>query len=120
MAFTFTFLKLLSLTLSLVTPILLFLSLIIIGLALLAAKKESWRPLDALYWAAITATTVGYGDMRPVKRISRLHSISIAMLGIMFTGVVVSATVSAATTAIELHVNTHPIEKCIDQAIHHE
>ena len=120
MAFTFTFLKLFLLTLSLLTPILLFLSLIIIGLALHTAKKESWSALDALYWAAITATTVGYGDIRPVKRISRLYSIGIAMLGIMFTGVIVSATVSAATKAVDLHMNVQSIEKCLDQSIRHE
>ncbi len=37
---------------------------------------------DALYWAACTLTTVGYGDITPVSSIGRLVSMISAMVGV--------------------------------------
>lgn len=36
---------------------------------------------DALYWATITLTTVGYGDLTPVTKIGRLVSMLSSLLG---------------------------------------
>lgn len=38
-------------------------------------------PLDALYYAIVTATTVGYGDISPVTQQARLFGISVVVLG---------------------------------------
>ena len=48
----------------------------------------------------ITASTVGYGDIRPTQRRSKLLSIMIAIMGIMFTGFIVAVSVNAATAAL--------------------
>ncbi|MBO6082609.1 MAG: two pore domain potassium channel family protein, partial [Bacteroidales bacterium] len=37
---------------------------------------------DALYWATVTLTTVGYGDMVPVTDIGRFVSMLSALLGV--------------------------------------
>ena len=37
---------------------------------------------DAFYWAAITLTTVGYGDLCPVSTMGRTLSIISSLLGI--------------------------------------
>jgi len=38
-------------------------------------------PLDALYYAIVTATTVGYGDITPTSQQARLFGISVVVLG---------------------------------------
>lgn len=49
---------------------------------------------DALYWATVTLTTVGYGDVTPVTNIGRL----ISMLSSLF-GVAIIALPSGVITA---------------------
>jgi len=38
-------------------------------------------PLDALYYAIVTSTTVGYGDITPMTQQARLFGISVVVLG---------------------------------------
>ncbi|WP_096085155.1 potassium channel family protein [Agaribacterium haliotis] len=111
MDFAISFIELLLAFLALLSPILLLLSVLIVAAAFVAKRYEKWSLLNTLYWAAITATTVGYGDMRPLHRPSRIMAVLIAVLGIMFTGVIVSATVSAATHALEIHTDQGTIER---------
>ena len=49
---------------------------------------------DALYWATVTLTTVGYGDMIPVTDVGRL----VSMLSSLF-GVAIIALPSGVITA---------------------
>jgi voltage-gated potassium channel len=74
---------------------------IITLLGQLVGKREGWTRFDSFYWAFITATTVGYGDIRPQSRGSRLISILIAILGLMFTGIVIAVDVQAVTIALK-------------------
>jgi voltage-gated potassium channel len=50
---------------------------------------------DAIYWAVITLTTVGYGDVSPVTWVGKIISIITAFLGVctvaLLTGIVASA-----------------------------
>lgn len=50
---------------------------------------------DAIYWAVITLTTVGYGDVSPVTWVGKVISIVTAFMGVctvaMLTGIVASA-----------------------------
>ena len=50
---------------------------------------------DAIYWAVITLTTVGYGDVSPVTWVGKAISIVTAFMGVctvaMLTGIVASA-----------------------------
>ncbi|WP_370980870.1 potassium channel family protein [Agaribacterium sp. ZY112] len=115
MDFTISFLKMLYIFLSLLSPILIFLSVLILILAFIAGRREGWNFLNTIYWAAITATTVGYGDMRPLKKLSRMIAIAIAILGLMFTGVLVAATVSAATQSLDMHMSEQTIKQIKDK-----
>lgn len=63
--------------------------------------KEGWSSSDSLYWSFITATTVGYGDIRPVQNISRVLSIVIAFLGLTLSGIIIALAVHAGTLALE-------------------
>jgi len=77
----------------------------------LVGRIEKWSHFDALYWSFITATTVGYGDFRPLKKISRILSVLIAFVGVMFTGILIAVTLNAASIALEKHVDKRVIEE---------
>jgi len=115
MEFSITFLKILFWGIYLIAPILLLLGLVIVTLGLVVGRIESWTKFDALYWAFITALTVGYGDIRPKKKSSRILSTMIAIIGIMFAGIVVAITVEATSSAFRLHVSPDVVERIIQK-----
>ncbi len=82
---------------------LLSLTLAILGLGRVAGKIEGWRRFESFYWSFITATTVGYGDLRPEKMSSRAIAIAIAFMGLTMTGIVIAVAVHAATLALTTH-----------------
>ncbi len=99
MEFTLNFLDLFGQAILMLLPFLGFFSLIVVTLGQVVGRIEGWSAFNAFYWSFITAFTVGYGDIRPVRKMSKVLTIIIAMVGIMFTGVVVAITVTAATQA---------------------
>ncbi len=101
---TVTFLKEFFLGLWLTLPMLLTLTLAILGLGRIAGKMEGWARFESFYWSFITATTVGYGDIRPTKRASRVIAIAIAFMGLTMTGIVIAVAVRAGTVALTVHV----------------
>ena len=111
MEFTVTFLRLFFWAMYLVSPLLVFLGVVIIVLGLFVCRIEHWKTFDGVYWSFITATTVGYGDMRPVKKISKLLSVFIAFLGLLFTGIIVAAALQTSSIAFEMHADQHVIQR---------
>jgi voltage-gated potassium channel len=101
MEFTFIFMRLFFEGLAFVGPLLFFLGLFITFLGQIVGRRESWNRFDALYWAFITATTVGYGDIRPMSRLSKSLSVIIALVGMIFTGIMVALAVNAVTFAFK-------------------
>jgi voltage-gated potassium channel Kch len=100
---TTTFLKEFLFDLWLTSPLLLSLAAAITVLGQVAGKKEGWSPFDSFYWSFITATTVGYGDVRPTKGSARILAIMIALAGLTLTGILVAVAVHAATIALAAH-----------------
>jgi voltage-gated potassium channel len=100
---TVTFLKQFVLGLWLTTPLLLTLGTTITLLGQYVGKREGWSRFDSLYWSFITATTVGYGDLRPVRKRPRAIAIMIALLGLTLTGILIAVAVHAATLALAAH-----------------
>ena len=90
MTFTLSFLKTFFIMGYLISPIIGFLFVFIIGLGLFVGRSEEWSKLDSVYYSLITASTVGYGDLRPTQKSTKLASVAIAMLGILLTGIVVA------------------------------
>ena len=111
MEFSFTFLKILLWGLYLVAPVVMLLLTSILGLGLVVGRIELWKKFDSLYWALITALTVGYGDIRPVQRSSRMISIVIGTLGIMLAGILVAITVEATSVAFKEHVDADTLRR---------
>ncbi len=88
-------------------PLLFSMALGIILFGLLVGYRESWGHFDSIYWSFITATTVGYGDIRPLKRLSKTLAIFIALQGMIFTGIMVALAINAAQISFE---KLHPEE----------
>ena len=59
-----------------------------------------------MYHAFINATTVGYGDFQPTKKLSKILSVATAIVGIVFAGIIV---------AIGLHASEHAFKKVYDK-----
>jgi voltage-gated potassium channel len=96
MEFTYQFISFFAIGIKLSLPLLLTMFVFICGLGLVVGRREAWRRGDAVYWAFVTATTVGYGDYRPVQGPSRFFAILIALTGMILTGILVSIAVYAA------------------------
>jgi voltage-gated potassium channel len=82
---------------------------------MIVGLRESWGRFDAVYWAFITATTVGYGDIRPIEPVSKTLSILIALVGMTFTGILVALAVYAATTAMGQQDYVMALKACIEK-----
>ena len=65
------------------------------------ARLEGLDISDGLYFAWVTATTVGYGDISPTSGLSQFVAIFDALLGITLTGIIVSIALSAAKLSIK-------------------
>lgn len=111
MDFTFTFIQIFLWGIYLMAPVIFLMSLIIISLGLIVGRMESWTKSDALYWAFITALTIGYGDIKPLKRRSRILSIILGTFGIMLTGILVAITVEASSDTFQMHVSPEKINE---------
>ena len=54
-----------------------------------------------MYWSFVTATTLGYGDFRPSKKISKALAIVITLTGLVCSGIVVAIAVDSALRSFE-------------------
>ena len=117
MDFSLTFFQLFFWGVFLSAPILSVLCVLISGLGLIVGRIEKWKPFDALYWAYITALTVGYGDIRPTHKRSKAMAIIIAWFGIMFTGLLVAIAVKTASATFEMYMDPVLMDH-IEQRIH--
>ncbi len=97
MEYTFSYFHHFFSHLAMAWPLLATIALLITVLGVSVGFLESWSRFDSIYWAFITATTVGYGDIRPLKRVSRILSVLIALIGLTFTGIIVALAIDAAT-----------------------
>lgn len=66
---------------------------------------------EALWWAAVTVTTVGYGDIIPETRSGRLVALVVTVIGIAFTSLL------TAQLAAYLSTRRHKAE---DDSVHQE
>ena len=100
---TTTFFKEFVFDLWVTAPLLFSLAAAVTVLGQIVGKKEGWTRFESFYWSFITATTVGYGDIRPTKTGSRIISVVIALVGFTLTGIFVAVAVHSATIALSAH-----------------
>jgi len=97
--YTLNFIGYLAADLFLTGPLLGGLLVLIVVIGIWIGRLEGWSLLDSVYHAMIAATTVGYGDFRPSRAASKILSIVLAFVGIVFTGLLVALCVHAAQLA---------------------
>jgi len=110
--FLFTFFEIYGLIMLRISPIVVFLILMIMGLGWRMAKLEGWSFSRGQYCAFITATTVGYGVVHPTTSRTRFLSIIIAGTGLLLTGILValayqSLQLAATYTGLVDDLGTH-------------
>ena len=111
MDFTITFIQIFLWGIYLMSPVMLMMLTFIMIIGLVVGRIESWTKFDALYWAFITALTIGYGDIKPTKKRSRILAILLGTLGIMLTGILVGITVDASSSTFKKHVSPSQIHE---------
>ncbi|KAK1759579.1 outward-rectifier potassium channel TOK1 [Echria macrotheca] len=67
-----------------------FLMYLLIG-ALVFSNIEDWAYLDAVYWAAVTLFTVGFGDFYAKTTLGRALLVPYALVGIISLGLVIGS-----------------------------
>jgi voltage-gated potassium channel len=112
MEFTIEFIRMFSFGLFYAAPLLASLALIIVVLGHILGRLEGWSKFDALYHAFVAATTLGYGDLHPRRKRSKLLAIVITFIGIIFTGILVAIALHSAAHAFK---ETHDANKLIEQ-----
>jgi len=76
--------------------------LILIVLCLVVLTAIEGLPLgEASYLSAITALTIGYGDITPTTAIGRIVCVVIGLVGVVFAGIVVAAANRALAQGVE-------------------
>jgi hypothetical protein len=61
----------------------------ILLIARLYTSIEGWRYLDSVYWAIVTALTIGFGDIKPVSSVGRGLVCLVAPIGMLLLGIIV-------------------------------
>ena len=83
---------------------------------LIAQLEEGLSVGAALYFAWVTGTTVGYGDLVPTLGITRVLAIIVAILGITFTGIIVAMAIEAAKIAIEGSISIQEFKQSVKES----
>lgn len=119
MPFTRDFLVVFGMLLARLSPIWLALGLLISGGGILLAWLEQMPVSDGLYAAWITATTVGYGDITPHQPLAKLLCVILALIGIIFTGVITALALNASRVATERHISPNILRRDVEERLHH-
>lgn len=92
-------------------PVFLMLIVVIALLGLITGIREGWNIVDSLYYAFITALTIGYGDLSPTYPLTKIIAIVIGLFGFLFTGVLVAIAVESVRFTLQGKIPLKRIEK---------
>jgi len=80
----------------------LVLGVVVVAAGVLIARFDKISVSDGIYFACITALTVGFGDLVPKTGASKIITVVLAILGLIVFGIVVAVSVHALDMALEL------------------
>lgn len=112
--FTRTFLVFFGRILVMTTPIWGMTFLAVVGLSWIFAEAERIGFGDALYFACITALTIGYGDIVPVTAVGKTMSVLMGILGVITTGIIVAGALQAMRITYDDVIEK--TKKCLEQS----
>ncbi|MBX9749698.1 MAG: potassium channel family protein [Roseococcus sp.] len=81
-------------------PIFSGLLLLVAGLGALVGAVEGWGMGQGLYFAYVTALTIGYGDLVPSRLSTRVIAAVIGIMGVVTSGLVAGVAVAAIQDAV--------------------
>ncbi|RXZ46197.1 hypothetical protein ESO86_11175 [Agromyces binzhouensis] len=89
-----------------------------LALATLQAEREAPGATitnfgDALWWAVVTLTTVGYGDTYPVTALGRTWAVFLMIGGIAIVGVASATVISVLNERLSALRHGHPAESAL-------
>jgi hypothetical protein len=113
--FTIDFLRAFFILLRVLFPIWGSIAVLITLAGFALAKLEGLSMRDGLYFAWVTGTTVGYGDISPTTGPAQVLAISVAILGIVLTGITVSVALEAAKVAIQRNGSLDKMRETAEQ-----
>ena len=99
--FLLNFLKIYAVLMIYIMPVIVFLLSIIFFLGWRIARIEKWPTGKGLYFAFISATTVGYGEIYPTSSRTRALCIIIAFTGLILTGILVALAFESLNSAAD-------------------
>lgn len=67
------------------------------------SKVEGLKLGDSIYFAFITALSVGYGDISPKTNLGKLVSVGIGLMGILFVGITAAIATRALADTVKQH-----------------
>ncbi|KAK4043093.1 hypothetical protein C8A01DRAFT_32732, partial [Parachaetomium inaequale] len=79
--------------------------------ALIFCKIEGWSYLDAVYWAAVTLFTVGFGDFYATTTLGRALLMPYALIGIISLGLVIGSIRSLVLDRGKRRLGARMVEK---------
>ncbi|MFP6559069.1 potassium channel family protein [Paraburkholderia sp. B3] len=72
-----------------------------VGGAVNTITRTPSPPGETLYFCAVTALTIGYGDVVPTTTAGRIIAVLLGMLGVLTTGVIAGSTVYGIQVAAQ-------------------
>jgi hypothetical protein len=76
-------------------PVLSVILVFVAGVGAVIGTIEGWGLWRGLYFAFITALTIGYGDLVPTHRLTQGLAVVVGFAGITMTGLIAALTVHA-------------------------
>lgn len=83
----------------LVLFVLLTLAMYYMGAPVETVKRTPSPMAETVYFCAITALTIGYGDVVPTSTFGRIDAVLLGVVGMVFTGLIVAAAVRGVQEA---------------------
>jgi len=83
---------------------------------LIAQLEEELSVGEALYFAWVTGTTVGYGDLAPTTGSTRVLAIIVAIMGITLTGIIVAMAIEAAKIVVENNTSIQEFRQALRES----
>ena len=87
--------------LQIIWPVLSGLVVIVVGVGILVGWMEGWGLWKGIYFAFITALTIGYGDLAPTRHLTQALAVMLGFTGVTMTALLAGLAVRAFRVAAD-------------------